>query len=83
MLSLCFGFLFQLQDKATLLTAERKKVTDLLTTISFLKSYLNSGSWDSLLVEHSPDLIIMVIFKRLSLNALSTLQGHEGGGGTG
>ena len=28
-------------------------------------------------------IIIMVIFKRLSLKALSALQDHEGGGGTG
>ena len=28
-------------------------------------------------------IIIMVIFKRLSLKALSALQNHEGGGGTG
>ena len=27
--------------------------------------------------------IMMVIFKRLSLGAVSTLQDHEGGGGTG
>ena len=29
------------------------------------------------------DIIIMVIFKRLSLKVLSALQKHEGGGGTG
>ena len=28
-------------------------------------------------------MVIMVIFKRLSLKALSALQDHEGGGGTG
>ena len=40
-------------------------------------------NWLRLTFKYLTLIIIMVIFKHLSLKALSTLQDHEGGGGTG